>query len=138
MPYIASVTMVCKKYVLKMPCMPTMNSDSKWFHREKLSDDFGLGGLAAVARSVKPKEMKLNKKALAALYEKLERGTRRRSANGPTYARRPRRKAFACTSAWYSGFAWRRVPSFPRAARDESTKDEWCFAEVTCETKATS
>jgi hypothetical protein len=56
-----------KKGLNKMPCMPTMNSDSKWVHREKCGDEFGLGGLAVVARSVKPKELKLNKKALAAM-----------------------------------------------------------------------
>ena len=64
-----------KKGLTKMPCMPTVNSDSKWVHREKCGDEFGLGGLAVVARSVKPKELQLNKKALAAT----ENPTRSRS-----------------------------------------------------------
>jgi hypothetical protein len=33
-----------KKGLNKMPCMPTMSSDSKWVHREKCGDEFGLGG----------------------------------------------------------------------------------------------
>ena len=44
-----------------------MSSNAKWSHRDKCGDDYGLGGLAIVARSVKPKELKLNKKALAAM-----------------------------------------------------------------------
>ncbi len=50
-----------------MPRMPVMNSDAKWTHRDECGDDFGFGGLAIVARSVKPTELKLNKKTLAAM-----------------------------------------------------------------------
>jgi hypothetical protein len=66
-PVVASVTSVRKPYVPQMPRMPVMNSDAKWTHRDKCGDDFGLGGLAIVARPVKPKELKLNKKVLAAM-----------------------------------------------------------------------
>ena len=46
-----------------------MGPDSKWRRREKFDDSYGLIGLAYVARSVKPKEVKTNEKAQAALDE---------------------------------------------------------------------
>ncbi len=47
--------------------MPTMSPGGKWLHRDKCGGSFGLNGRATVARSVKPKELKLNKKAMAVI-----------------------------------------------------------------------
>ena len=66
-PVVAFLTSGKTPNLPKMPRMPVMSPDAKWPHREKRGDDYGLGGLAIVARSVKPKEMKLNKKAMAAM-----------------------------------------------------------------------
>ena len=127
-PYIASVTMVRKKYVLKMPCMPTKNSDSKWVHREKLSDDFGLGGLAAVARSVKPKELKLNKKALAAMEKEWsalrEVGAwdEKRVREWTDVREEAKKKGIRMHVGMVFGICVEKLPSFPRAARGENTQ----------------
>ena len=52
-----------------VPCMPVISGKSKLPHREKLQDDMGLHGLALVARPVRPKEVKTNKKAIEAMQK---------------------------------------------------------------------
>ena len=47
--------------------MPVLSGDRVWPHREKLGDPYGLEGLANVARTVRPKEVKDNPKAQAAM-----------------------------------------------------------------------
>ena len=53
--------------VKSMPCMPVLSGERTWPHRQKLSESLGLEGLAVVARSVRPKELKTNPKAQAAM-----------------------------------------------------------------------
>ena len=48
-----------------MPCMPVLSRS--WPHRDMISDLFGLEGLASVARSVKPKELRENPQAKAVM-----------------------------------------------------------------------
>ncbi len=50
------------------PVMPVLKTGKiGWPHREKIGDAFGLDGLAMVARPVRPKEIKENKGAQAAM-----------------------------------------------------------------------
>ncbi len=55
-PVVASLRPMAAPKVPRMPKMPTMSPDP-----------FGLNGLAMVSRSVKPKKIRLNKKAMAAI-----------------------------------------------------------------------
>ena len=55
-----------------MPRMPVLGPHATWRHRPKLDDDYGLAGLACVARSVKPKEVKTNAQAQASLQKEWE------------------------------------------------------------------
>ena len=48
-----------------MPCCDF--SGPGWKHREKLTDLFGMNGIAAVARPVKAQEIRENPKAQAAM-----------------------------------------------------------------------
>ena len=52
-----------------VPKMPVLLGRSKWPHREMLKEHMCYHGYALVARPVKPKEVKTNKKAIAAMQK---------------------------------------------------------------------
>ncbi len=64
---VASLTFKVALNVPRMPKMPTISPDGKWLPRDKCGDAFGLNEFAMVAISVKPNELTVNKKAVAAM-----------------------------------------------------------------------
>jgi hypothetical protein len=63
-------TMPCVDAADCVPTMPCRRADTgkkSWTHRERVGDPYGLRGLAMVARTVPPKEVKVNKKAQEAM-----------------------------------------------------------------------
>ena len=88
--------------------------------------------------------MKLNKKALAAMEKEWsalrEVGAweEKRVREWADVREEAKRKSIRMHVGMVFGICVEKGSELPEGSPDESTKDEWCFAEVTCETKATS